>query len=516
MASAHSIHADFMQCCNHTPNSVALRCDEKTLTYQQLDQYSNALADRLINLGVRPGDIVGVYLNKGVNLVISLLGIIKSGACYLPLDPYYPVKRLAYMIDHTATQWVITDSVPEHRLKLSSPYCQWFDITQVDLTIPATPELPIVSGDHLCYVMYTSGSTGTPKGVMVSHRTVAHYLKWMQAAFNLRQHDVVLNQSSFSFDVSVWEIFWPLSVGASCALIDEEMKFDPLLMAAFIQRHQVTVAQFVPTALRVIVDANVVGNCPTLAHIFSGGEALPQCLVDDLHRQYSGQIHNLYGPTEATIFACYWPCRPGERDSLVPIGKPIPHARAYVLDAGLNPVPPGVCGELYLAGDILAKGYLHAETLTQERFVDDPFACGGGNKMYRTGDWVKQRDDGVFAFVGRVDDQVKVRGHRIELAEIETHLQALPHIAHAAVIVEPHPKNNMPMLLAFFVPRERQVVNIQEIKNGLAKSLPYFMLPSRLIPLERMPVHPNGKIDKSKLRGYENKEDENGCNKKQD
>lgn len=507
MASEKILHAKFKQQSNSTPNLVALRCEKNVLTYKQLDQYTDALAGELISRRVSPGDIVGVYLNKGVDLVISLLGILKAGACYLPLDPYYPVKRLAYMISHAGAKWVITDSVPEQTLNAASPDCEWLDITRLDLTQPVAPKLPQVSDNRLCYVMYTSGSTGKPKGVMVSHRTVVLYLEWMQTAFNLRQHDVVLSQSSFSFDVSVWEIFWPLVVGASCALSDEEMKYDPQLMANFIRRHQVTVAQFVPTALRVIADANVVGDCRTLRHLFSGGEALPQTLVDDLSRQFSGKIHNLYGPTEATIFACYWPCLAGQEEGIVPIGRPIPHARAYVLNEALEPVPAGACGELYLGGDILAKGYLHAEVMTNERFVHDPFSHGNGDKMYRTGDLVKRLDDDVLVFIGRVDDQVKVRGHRIELAEIETHLQALPQISHAAVIVELHPQNKMPTLSAFYVARHPSSVNVQEIKTSLAKSLPFYMLPTRFIRLDKMPVHPNGKIDKSNLHSYENKKE---------
>ncbi|MFV8987934.1 amino acid adenylation domain-containing protein [Serratia fonticola] len=508
MVSENIVHAKFMQQSNNSPNSIALRCDKHKLTYRQLDHYTNALAAQLISRGVQPGDIIGVYLNKGLDLVISLLGILKAGACYLPLDPYYPVRRLAYMIGHANTKLVITDTAPEAVLNVNALRCEWLDITRLDLTVPVALTLPKVSDDHLCYVMYTSGSTGTPKGVMVSHRTVVHYLEWMQAAFHLRQNDVVLNQSSFSFDVSVWEIFWPLTTGASCALIAEEKKYDPSLIANFIQNHQVSVAQFVPTALRIIVDAGVVANCRTLTHIFSGGEALPQSLVDDLGQQFSGQIHNLYGPTEATIFACHWSCRPGERESMVPIGRPIPHACAYVLDEQLRPVPTGCCGELYLGGDILAKGYLHAEALTDERFVDNPFTGADDNKMYRTGDWVRLLDDGVLAFIGRVDDQIKLRGHRIELAEIETHLQALPQISHAAVIVETPPGKNTPTLSAFYVPRHQQPVNIQELKSCLAKSLPFFMVPSRFISLRKMPVHPNGKVDKSNLHSYEQKDEE--------
>lgn len=497
MASARVLHTLFEQQRHQTPDAIALRSDTETLTYQQLDQRANAMASDLLQRGVKPKDVVGIYLNKSPNLIVSLLGVLKTGACYLPLDPYYPHERLDYMVNHADARLVITDNA--HALTLAPSHREIVDINQIDLSVQATPTLPSVSEEQLCYVMYTSGSTGTPKGVMVSHRTVVNYLAWMQSAFVLQHDDVVLNQSTFSFDVSVWEIFWPLIAGASCAVITEDAKYDPQLLAEFMHRHQVTVAQFVPTALRVIVDAEVLSRCTSLCHIFSGGEALDQTLVNDLFLQYPGKIHNLYGPTEATIFACHWLCQPGAEEKIAPIGKPIPHAAAYVLDEAQQPVDVGESGELYLAGDILAKGYLHAEKLTQERFVDDPFSHQTGQKMYKTGDWVKQRVDGVLEFIGRIDSQVKLRGHRIELAEIETHIQALPQINHAAVILEKRSENAAPSLSAFYVLRHQKHIDIQEIKAHLAKTLPFFMVPSHFVALEKMPTHPNGKIDKSKL-----------------
>lgn len=497
MSSERVLHAAFERQRHKTPERIALRCDKERLTYRQLDQRANALAVDLLNRGVKPGDIVGIYLGKSPDLIVSLLGVLKTGACYLPLDPYYPQDRLTYMVNHADARLIITDDA---RSQIFNPGDrQTLNITRVDLACAVAPVLPDVNQERLCYVMYTSGSTGTPKGVMVSHRTVMNYLTWMQSAFTLKPEDVVLNQSTFSFDVSVWEIFWPLITGAGCAVITEEAKYDPHLMAGFINRHQVTVAQFVPTALRVIVDANVLSSCRSLRHLFAGGEALDQTLVNDIARQYSGQIHNLYGPTEATIFACHWRCRPGAEEKIVPIGRAIPHARTYVLNAQRAPVAPGESGELYLAGDILAQGYLHAETLTQERFVDDPFVGEKGRKMYKTGDWVRQRADGVLEFLGRIDSQIKLRGHRIELTEIETHLQALPQINHAAVILEQHAEQSTPSLSAFYVLRHRQSIDVHEIKQHLAKSLPFFMMPSHFIALKEMPTHPNGKIDKSKL-----------------
>ncbi|MDE9495788.1 non-ribosomal peptide synthetase [Xenorhabdus bovienii] len=502
MASEKIIHSKVLLQTNKTPDLIALRCDENIMTYQQLEQRSNALAGYLIKHGVKPGNIVGVYINKGIDLVISLLGILKAGGCYLPLDPYYPHERLTYMISHSKTAFIITDN--EQILTLLQCDCIFINIKTLNLTLNNQLILPKVNDDHLCYVMYTSGSTGVPKGVMVSHRTVVNYLEWMQSEFILKYEDVVLNQSTFSFDVSVWEIFWPLIAGASCALITEEIKFDPFLMAKFINRHDITVAQFVPTALRTIVGANVLSGCPSLKHLFAGGEVLDQSLVNELTEQFKGQIHNLYGPTEATIFACHWYCRAGEKEKTVPIGKAIPHARTYVLNEYFQPVPVGECGELYLAGDILAKGYLYEEPLTQKCFVNDSFSCYSNQKMYRTGDLVKQRPDNILEFIGRIDDQIKMRGYRIELEEIERHLLSHPYITHAAVVIDDPSKNKNSSLSAYDVLHHQQSVNVQDIKKYLLKFLPYFMLPSYFIELDKIPVHPNGKIDKSNFSLYVN------------
>ncbi|GLT18783.1 hypothetical protein GCM10007938_25640 [Vibrio zhanjiangensis] len=491
------VHVQFSKQCALTPDNIALRSLSENITYRELELRVNTIAHQLLSLGVGSGDVIGVYMDRNNHLVATLLAIMNVGACYLPLDPYYPHNRLAYMVEHSDTKLVVTNRANE--MDWLPVDCAWMDILGVDLSNVVSPILPDVDEQQLCYIMYTSGSTGTPKGVMVKHSTVVNYLNWMQDAFQLGEDGRVLSQTTYSFDISVWEMFWPLTTGASTALICEEAKYDPVLLAEFILQHQVTVAQFVPTALRIIVDASVLSQCRSLEHIFSGGEALPQCLVDDLSAQFSGHIHNLYGPTEATIFACHWQCQANAKDAIVPIGYPIPHADVIVLDKSLELVEQGGCGELYLAGDILALGYLKRDDLTAERFLDDPYSLDGKAKMYRTGDLVSVREDGALLFHGRVDTQVKLRGHRIELAEIEAQLQALSYVSNAAVIVDGSDDGKNQYLTAFYVPYQYQETDIQAIKREMAKVLPYYMQPSRYYAVDSLPTLPNGKVCKSAL-----------------
>ncbi|RSD28378.1 non-ribosomal peptide synthetase [Vibrio pectenicida] len=492
------VHVQFAKQCLITPNNIALRSLNENITYRELELRTDTIAQKLLSFGVRPGDVVGVYMDRSNNLVATLLGIMKTGACYLPLDPYYPHNRLSYMVEHSEAKLVVTDR--PYEMDWLPVECEYIDITSVDFSQSVSPTLPDIDEQQLCYIMYTSGSTGTPKGVMVAHNTVVNYLNWMQEAFQLEQDSRVLSQTTYSFDISVWEIFWPLTTGASTALICEEAKYDPVLLADFIRHHQVTVAQFVPTALRIIVDAGVLDKCHSLEHIFSGGEALPQCLVDDLSQQFHGDIHNLYGPTEATIFACHWQCQPNTTsEAIVPIGFPIPHAQVLILNEELELVEQGCRGELYLSGDILALGYLKREDLTTERFLVNPYSTGAKAKMYRTGDLVSLRKDGALLFHGRIDSQIKLRGHRIELAEIEAQLQALPYVSHAAVIVDGSDDGKKQHLTAFYVPYQHRDTDIQAIKREMAEILPYYMQPSRYYAVDSLPTLPNGKISKSAL-----------------
>lgn len=498
MKSEKTIHAQFMAQKIKSPHAVALKSDILSVSYEELDHCSSALAGYLIKRDVKLGDKIGVYLDKGVSLVVSLLGILKAGACYVPLDPSYPQERLSYIARHASVGFIITDSKLAPRIAVND--VEKVDISMLKLDSAGYVALPVVDDDALCYVMYTSGSTGEPKGVMVRHRTVVNYLWWMQDAFRLAQHDVVLNQSTFSFDVSVWEIFWPLITGASCALIADESKYDPHQVIHFMQQHCVTVAQFVPTALRALVAVKKLQTCGELQHIFSGGEALDQKLVDDLAAQFCGQIHNLYGPTEATIFACHWLCKPGADSTIVPIGTPLPHVRVYVLDEQCNPVPSGSAGELYLAGDTLAQGYINDPEQTRNSFVSERFAADAPGLMYKTGDIVRAREDGVLEFLGRIDSQVKLRGHRVELNEIEAILRKQDKLENAAVILENNTRTGVQEMVVFYVAKKSETVREQELKEHLYKILPFYMFPSYFIEQDSIPTLLNGKVDIASLR----------------
>lgn len=497
MKSEKTIHAQFITQKTKTPHAVALRSEKSSVSYEELDNRSTALAGYFIKEGVKPGDKIGVYLNKGISLITSLLGILKAGACYVPLDPSHPQERLLYIARHADVSFVITD--PSLASKIAVDDDKKLNINALNLNTVSDTALPVVDDDALCYVMYTSGSTGQPKGVMVRHRTVVNYLWWMQQAFGLAQHDVVLNQSTFSFDVSVWEIFWPLITGASCALISDETKYDPNQVIHFMQQHSVTVAQFVPTALRALVAVKKLAACSELQHLFSGGEALDQKLVDDLAAQFSGQIHNLYGPTEATIFACHWLCQPGADYTIVPIGTPIPHVRAYVLDEQGNQLPAGASGELYLAGDTLAQGYINDPEQTRSSFVNELFAADAPGLMYKTGDIVRAREDGVLEFLGRIDSQVKLRGHRVELNETEAILRNYSKLANAAVILENNARSGVPEMVAFYVIKENETVEEQQLKEHLYNILPFYMIPSYFIEQDFIPTLTNGKVDNTSL-----------------
>ncbi|WP_313715261.1 non-ribosomal peptide synthetase [Atlantibacter hermannii] len=497
MKSEKTIHAQFALQKEKTPHSVALRSEHSSVSYEELDNHSTALAIYLIEKGVKPGDKIGVYLNRGISLITCLLGILKAGACYVPLDPSYPEERLLFIAHHADIYFIVTN--PSLCSKIAFDDDKKININALNLNTVSNTVLPAVDDEALCYVMYTSGSTGQPKGVMVRHRTVVNYLRWMQQAFGLTHHDVVLNQSTFSFDVSVWEIFWPLITGASCALISDESKYDPSQVIQFMQQHSVTVAQFVPTALRALVAVQKLESCSELQHIFSGGEALDQKLVDDLAAQFSGKIHNLYGPTEATIYACHWLCQPGSDYTIVPIGIPIPHVRAYVLDEQGNQLPAGASGELYLAGDTLAQGYINDPEQTRSRFINDLFATDTPSLMYKTGDIVRAREDGVLEFLGRIDSQVKLRGHRVELNETEAILRKYSKLANAAVILVNNVRSGAPEMAAFYVTKENETVEEQQLKEHLYNILPFYMIPSYFIEQDFIPTLPNGKVDNTFL-----------------
>ncbi|WP_106804296.1 non-ribosomal peptide synthase/polyketide synthase [Pseudomonas sp. S5D5] len=473
-----------------TPDAAALVFGTTTLTYAELDARANRLAHALREQGVGPDVLVGICVERSIEMVVGLLAILKAGGAYVPLDPEYPQERLAYMIEDSGIELLLS----QQRLLASLPAA---GIRVIALDQPAlwldgySSESPGVAihALNLAYVIYTSGSTGKPKGAGNSHRALVNRLCWMQQAYGLGANDAVLQKTPFSFDVSVWEFFWPLMTGARLVVAAPGEHREPARLIETIGRHAITTLHFVPSMLQAFIHEPGVQACTGLKRIVCSGEALPlDAQVQVFAKLPHAGLFNLYGPTEAAIDVTHWTCVDEGADS-VPIGRPIANLGTYVLDAQLNPVPAGVCGELYLGGTGLARSYHRRPALTAERFVPSPF--GDGARLYRTGDRVRQRADGVIEYLGRLDHQVKLRGLRIELGEIETRLLQHPGVREAVVLVQ-----GGKQLVAYLV-LEGEAPS--DLKAWLLGSLPEYMVPTHMVYLAQLPVTANGKLDRKAL-----------------
>ncbi|PYG84437.1 non-ribosomal peptide synthetase [Pseudomonas sp. RV120224-01b] len=487
-----------------TPDAPALVFAEQALSYRELNRRANQLAHKLREQGVGPDVLVGIAAERSVDMVIGLLGILKAGGAYVPLDPEYPAERLAYMMQDSGIGLLLTQAhllaqlpVPEGvQPLLLEPLPGYSDADPVHQTRPG----------NLAYVIYTSGSTGRPKGAGNSHRALVNRLCWMQQAYGLDASDTVLQKTPFSFDVSVWEFFWPLLAGARLAVAQPGEHRDPERLVEVIRQHAVTTLHFVPSMLQAFMGSAEVERCSSLKRVVCSGEALPAELAQQtLARLPGAQLYNLYGPTEAAIDVTHWTCRPGG-DSGVPIGRPIDNLKTHILGAGLQSVAPRAAGELYLGGIGLARGYHRRPALTAERFVPDPFdnTAQGGGRLYRTGDLARYRADGVIDYKGRLDHQVKIRGLRIELGEIETRLLEQPNVREAVVLDIDGPGGKQ--LAAYLVmagdpPSDPQQQNALrgELREHLRLGLADYMVPTHLLFLERLPVTANGKLDRKAL-----------------
>lgn len=492
-----------------TPEAPALADESCQLTYQQMQQQVLALAEQLIKQGVRSGDVVAVALPRSVQLSLALQAIVMVGAAYLPLDTGYPDERLHWMLDDARPRLLITETRQIERFSgQGNPALLVYE----DL-LPEPAGLPVVpwpDPEQTAYIIFTSGSTGRPKGVMVSHRAIVNRLLWMQDHYRLVAGDVVLQKTPSSFDVSVWEFFWPLLVGAQLVMAPPEAHRDPEALQALFARWQVTTTHFVPSMLAAFVDAlkdeQAVGQCRSLRQVFCSGEALSVDLARDWERRTSVPLHNLYGPTEAAVDVSWYPAF-GDRlavvqGSSVPIGFPVWNTGLRILDARLQPVPLGVPGDLYLTGVQLAQGYLGRPDLTASRFVADPLASG--QRMYRTGDVARWLDHGAVEYLGRSDDQVKIRGQRIELDEIDQALRQLQGVrqavCHARVLGQAaRAAADERQLVGYLVLEEGMALDIPAFRQQLAQHLPAHMLPVTLMPLDSLPLSANGKLDRKAL-----------------
>lgn len=490
-----------------TPDAPALADARWQFSYREMRQQVVALAQLLRQRGVKPGDSVAVALPRSVFLTLALHGIVEAGAAWLPLDTGYPDDRLRMMLE---------DARPSLLIATEDQLARFSDIPGLESLcyqqpLAAGDEAPLALSkpDHTAYIIFTSGSTGRPKGVMVGQTAIVNRLLWMQDRYPLSADDVVAQKTPCSFDVSVWEFWWPFIAGAQLVMAEPEAHRDPQAMQQFFARYGVTTTHFVPSMLAAFVaslDADSIAACRTLRRVFCSGEALPTELCREWERLTGAPLHNLYGPTEAAVDVSWYPaCGPelaAVTGSSVPIGWPVWNTGLRILDAAMRPVPPGVAGDLYLTGIQLAQGYLGRPDLTASRFIADPFAPG--ERMYRTGDVARWLTNGAVEYLGRSDDQLKIRGQRIELGEIDRVMSALPDVAqavsHACVFNQAAATGgDARQLVGYLVSDSGLPLDTAALKAQLAEQLPPHMVPVVLMQLAELPLSANGKLDRKAL-----------------
>jgi amino acid adenylation domain-containing protein/FkbM family methyltransferase len=470
---ASGLHQLFEAQVARTPKATALMFNDERLSYEELNQRANQLAHHLRGSGVRPETFVGICLERSLEMVIGLLGILKAGGAYVPLEPSYPQERLSLMIDEAGISVVLTAQRFRKLLSVAA-ICldaDWSEIARQSKENPATNTVP----GNLAYVIYTSGSTGKPKGSMITHEGICNRLLWMQDAYQLTAADRVLQKTPYTFDVSLWEFFWPLITGAGLVMAQPGAQGDSRYLVETIKQEQITTMHFVPSMLAVFLEEREARECRSLKRVICSGEALSYELKEKFVKLLPAELHNLYGPTEASVDVTYWDCRSALERAIVPIGRPIANTQIYVLDKNLQVVPVGVPGELYIGGVGLARGYLNKPDLTAERFLPDPF---GGARIYRTGDLARYLADGSIEYLGRTDHQVKLRGFRIELGEIESTLNEHPAVQQAVVVARDK------RLVAYVVPAPQCAAPINRLLGleaaGQLENLTQFELPNEM------------------------------------
>ncbi|AUB43295.1 Non-ribosomal peptide synthetase component F (plasmid) [Nostoc flagelliforme CCNUN1] len=495
------IHQLFEEQVKRTPDAIAVIFEQQELTYRQLNDRANCLAHYLQTLGVEPEVLVGICVERSIEMVVGLLGILKAGGAYVPLDPSYPQERLSYMLADSGVEVLLT-----HRPLLSSLPSPTAQVVCLDSDWGAIEQhqkknLDVgVGADNLAYVIYTSGSTGLPKGVQICHHSVVNFLNSMSYFPGLTQEDTFNAVTTISFDIAGLELYLPLMVGAKVIVVPREIATDADLLLSKLFESKTTAMQATPATWQMLLAGGWSSNYPL--KVFCGGEALSAQLAHQI-LETGSELWNLYGPTEATIWSAIYQVGANKtvsRNENAPsaIGRPISNTQIYILDSHLKLVSIGVPGELYIGGDGLARGYLNRPELTQEKFIANPFSQKEGARLYKTGDLARYLDDGNIEYLGRIDNQVKIRGFRIELGEIEAVLTKHPQVQEAVVIArEDEPSDKR--LVAYFVPKKQQVPTNSELRCFLQEKLPNYMLPSHFVLLESLPLTPNGKVNRHAL-----------------
>ncbi|HKV40956.1 MAG TPA: amino acid adenylation domain-containing protein, partial [Blastocatellia bacterium] len=496
------IHQMFEEQAALKPDRVAVVFEDEQLTYFELNRRANRLAHYLRGRGVGVETCVGLCVERSLAMAIALLGIMKAGGAYLPLDPDYPTERLAYMISDSGAALIVAgknqiDRVPSTKagiLNLDKTIREVFDVAIDTDRNPESGATPA----NLIYLIYTSGSTGNPKGTAIPHRGPLNCISWLQDKFRFGGRDRLLMKASLSFDASVWEIFWPLAVGSTVVMIVPGGEQDSAYLLAAISRLQATSCQFVPSMLRVFIDEAGFADMGGFDLAFSLGEALPVETMEGFLRRSRADLHNFYGPTETSMGCMDWLClRDWDRTS-VPIGRPISNIREYVFDGQFSPVPIGVAGELYISGEGVAFGYHGRPDLTAEKFLPDPNGDCVGSRMYRSGDLCRYLPNGDIEFLGRIDQQVKVRGFRIELGEIEAALARHESVRECLVVAHEYTTADQ-RLIAYVVPVNGAEVSATELRSFVKERLPGFMSPAYFVQLEKLPLTANGKVNRAAL-----------------
>lgn len=486
---------------SQSPDKIAIVYEDAFLTFSELDRKCNQLANYLTDLGIGEESLVGICVERSLEMMIGILAILKAGGAYVPIDPKYPAERISYMLSDTKATVVLSSNdclafLPEmiaHIVNLDEP--------EVYALYPDVPPAVSILPSHLAYIVYTSGTTGQPKGVMNEHRGIVNRLLWTQDYFKFDEQDAVLQKTFFCFDVSVWELCCPLIIGLRLVFAKPEGHLDVDYLKEVITKQGITTIHFGPAMLQFFLENIENGDCSGLLRVFCSGEALLPQHIQGFHAKLpAASLYNLYGPTEAAVDVSCWQVPIQKKEiKTIPIGKPIANTQLYILDNEGAPTPIGGMGELYIGGTQVARGYLNKPDLTAARFIPDPFSKVPGARLYKTGDLCRWLPDGTIVYLGRIDDQVKIRGYRIELGEVEHALQQLPEVRQAVVLATSDNAGN-PQLVGYVVLNGGVAFSAEGIRSGLQAKLPDHMLPSLLVEIPSVPITGNGKVDKKKLK----------------